>query len=504
MLRGMVDSPRPHLLPAPCLVVLVGPSGSGKSTWAAAQFAADEIVSSDRLRAVVGRGEDDLDATGDAFALLDAIVEQRLGRGLTTVVDTLGLDPVRRRAWRDAAARHDVPCVAVGFDVAAEVCRARNRERVRPLPADALRAQLARWAAVRAGLDGEGFAVVLRPVAVHAVPAHLAASAPRAAVQRDRPVGLRFGLHVSSFPWTATAEGLAAVAGAAEAVGFDSLWVMDHVRQIPQVGRDWDPMLESYATLAWLAARTSSVRLGVLVTAVTFRNVGHLAKIVATLDVLSGGRVTCGLGLGWYEREHRAYGWDFPPVPARYELLEDALAALPLLWGPGAPAFEGRRIRIPEAICYPRPLQEHVPVLVGGGGERRTLALAARYADAVNVMGDAAVVRRKVEVLARHGAAAGRDPGTIEVTHLGPALVGDDPAHVRSLVDALRPRRGTPERYAAVANAGTVEDHVGRLRLLAEAGVDHAIVSLPDLGHDRGDPAAAVHRLAPVIAAFRP
>src|SRR4051812_21839192 len=115
-------------LPQPCLVVLVGVSSAGKSTWAAAQFAPDEIVSSDRLRAVVGHGEDDLDATVDAFALLDTIVEQRLGRGLTTVVDTLGLDPERRKRYREVAARHGVDCVAVGFDATAATCRARNRE----------------------------------------------------------------------------------------------------------------------------------------------------------------------------------------------------------------------------------------------------------------------------------------------------------------------------------------------------------------------------------------
>jgi F420-dependent oxidoreductase-like protein len=491
----------PRQLPAPCLVVLVGPSAAGKSTWAAAHFAPDEIVSSDRLRAVVGHGPDDLDASDDAFALLDTIVAARLGRRLTTVVDTLGLDPQRRRAYRELADRHGVACAAVAFDVPAAELRVRNRSRARPVPADALRAQVTRWSAARAELAGEGFATVLSPVAVRAVPAHLAASAPRTAAQRERPVGLRFGLHVSAFPWTDTAAGLRATAVAAEAAGFESLWVMDHVRQIPQVGRDWDPMLESYGTLGWLAALTSSVRLGALVTPVTFRNVAHLAKIIATLDVLSGGRMTCGLGLGWYEREHVAYGWPFPPRRARYELLEDALQALPLLWGKGSPAFEGRRMSVPEAICYPRPVQEHVPVLVGGGGERRTLRLAARYADAVNVMGDAGTVRHKVEVLAAHCGDTDRPVSAIEVTHLSTALLGGNAEEVRALVERLRPRRAPPDRYAAGANAGTVEDQVGRFRLLADAGVHHAIISLPNLGIE--EPHVAVGRWAPVIEAFR-
>ena len=128
---------------------------------------------------------------------------------------------------------------------------------------------------------------------------------------------------------------------------------MDHFRQIPQVGRAWDDFLESFTTLAWLAACTSRVRLGALVAGVTYRNVGHLAKIVATLDVLSGGRAVCGLGLGWFAAEHRAYGWPFPPVGERYALLEDALAALPVLWGPGGKPFRGRVLDLPDTRRLP-------------------------------------------------------------------------------------------------------------------------------------------------------
>ena len=148
---------------------------------------------------------------------------------------------------------------------------------------------------------------------------------------------------------------------AAEAVGFDSIWLMDHFRQIPMFGPAWHDMLESTTTLAHLAAVTERVRLGAMVAGITYRNVALLGKIVATLDVLSGGRAWCGLGLGWYEQEHRAYGWPFPSRSERYALLEDALQLLPLLWGPGTPAFEGRVLRVPEAMCYPRPLQARVP-----------------------------------------------------------------------------------------------------------------------------------------------
>ncbi len=513
------DGRRGESLPVPCLVVLVGPSGSGKSTWAAAHFADHEIVSSDRLRDVVGRAEDDLDASDDAFALLDEIVGHRVRRGLSTVVDTLGFDADRRRSWREVAAIHGVPCVAVAFDVEPGVCRARNRARVRPVPAAALTSQLRRWVEVRGALDAEGFARVLRPDParpdpvgpdpvwpdpVRLVDAHLASSVGFDVEQRERPVGVRFGLHLSSFPWRDLEGGMRSAAAAAERAGFDSIWVMDHVRQIPQVGRDWDPMLESYTTLAWLAAATTRVRLGALVTAITFRNVGHLAKIVATLDVLSGGRAACGLGLGWYEREHRGYGWVLPSVADRYALLEDALGALRALWGPGAKAFDGRVLHLPDTTCYPRPLQARVPVVVGGGGERRTLRLAARHADAVNVMGPVDVVRRKVEVLARHCVDVGRDPTEVAVTHLAPTLVGEDRAEVDQLVERLRPRRLDAARYKAQVSAGTVDDQIARVRELADAGVSEVVVSLPDLGGPWDESGvAAVDRFAEVISAFR-
>ncbi|HEX6470113.1 MAG TPA: TIGR03560 family F420-dependent LLM class oxidoreductase [Streptosporangiaceae bacterium] len=483
-------------LPAPCLVVLVGPGASGKSTWAAAHFRPEAIVSSDRLRALIGAAEDDIGASEDAFRLLDEIVRQRVRRRLTTVIDTLGLSAERRAAWLDLARAHDLPCVAVAFDTPAEECRARNRQRSKRIPADVLAAQLRTWARVGESLPAEGYDAVLSPRPVRVVPKAFAAAREAARRQREQPAGLRFGLHLAAYPWRAAmADRLREIAAAAEEAGFDAIYVMDHFRQIPQFGRPWEDFLESYTTLAYLAACTTRVRLGALVTGVTYRNVAHLGKIVATLDVLSGGRATCGLGLAWFEDEHVAYGWDFPPVAERYALLEDALRLLPLLWGPGAPAFQGRRLTVPDTTCYPRPLQEHVPVIVGGGGERRTLRLAARYADAANVFGDVATVRRKAAVLRDHCAAAGRD---IALTHLSTALVGADDTQVAELVERLRPRRRDPARFAAAVNAGTVADHIGRFRELAEAGAAEVMVSFPDLT----DP-APVERMAKVISAFR-
>src|SRR2546430_11637277 len=230
---------------------------------------------------------------------------------------------------------------------------------------------------VREPLAAEGYDNVLTPQPVRVVPQAFVGASAAAVRQRDQPTGLRFGLHLSSFAFTggtpATAERIREIATTAEDAGFDAIYVMDHFRQIPQVGRAWENFLESYTTLAYLAACTENVRLGTLVTGITYRNVGHLGKIIATLDVLSGGRAVCGLGLAWFKAEHVAYGWNFPDVNTRYALLEDALRVLPLLWGKGSPAFEGSIVSVPEAVGYPRPLQERVPIIVGGGGGRRTL-----------------------------------------------------------------------------------------------------------------------------------
>ena len=489
-------------LPSPCVVVLAGPGAAGKSTWAAAHFPADCIVSSDRLRAAVGTGEDDISASADAFALLDEIVRRRLSRKLTTVIDTLGLDTERRVAWLAQARRHSMPCVAVAFDTAPAECRERNRSRTKRIPADVMSAQLRSWAVIRDLLPGEGYDSVLAPLPVRVAPKAFVTAGAAVRRQREEPAWLRFGLHLGGFTFPggspATAARLREIAMAAENAGFDAIYVMDHFRQIPQLGRPWDDFLESYATLAYLAACTERVRLGALVTGVTYRNVAHLGKIVATLDVLSLGRAVCGLGLAWHRDEHIGYGWDFPPVSERYALLEDALRLLPLLWGPGAPSFEGQALTVPEAICYPRPLQERVPIVVGGGGERRTLRLAARYADAANVLGNAATLRHKAAVLRAHCEDAGREPAQVALTHLSTALIGDGDRHVAELVDRLRPRRRDPSSYAAAVNAGTVTDHVGRFRELAEAGAREVMVRLPDL-----DGPAALERMAKVISAFR-
>ncbi len=483
------------------LVVLVGASASGKSTWAAEHFRPEQVLSSDALRGVVGETTRDQRASKDAFAALDFLLERRLGRRLFTVVDSTGLDDVSRERWAALAATHELDLHAVVFEETATTCKARNRQRRHPVPQRVIAAQVKRVGEVAPGLADEGY-TVHAPASVRVVAPAFVGSPAAAQRQRSEPMTMRFGLSAPTFEWEGgddtIGERLAEVAVAAESVGFSSLWVMDHVMQIPSFGPAYERMLESYTTLAYLAGRTATIELGVLVSGITYRNPAHLGKIVATLDVLSGGRAWCGLGAAWFEREHVAYGWEFPPLSERYARLEDALQLLPLLWGPGTPAFEGRHTSLAEAACYPRPLRDpRPPILVGGSGEQRTLRLVAEYADACNIPGDVGTVRRKLDVLRRHCEEVGRDPADILVTQLGHALTGSDPDEVAALVDAVGPGDRAPETTAERLNAGTVEDQIGRYRELAEAGVGMAILDLPPVAT-----VAAIERFAPVVAAF--
>jgi len=197
--------------------------------------------------------------------------------------------------------------------------------------------------------------------------------------------------------------------------------LMDHWFQMEQLGGPAEPMLEGYTALGYLAGLTRRMTLGLLVTGVTYRHPGLLAKTVTTLDVLSGGRAMLGLGAAWYEREHLGLGVPFPPVAERFERLEETLQVVAQMWSDDDGAYEGTHHRLAETVCVPRPLQRpHPPVLIGGSGERKTLRLVARYADACNLFGaDPEVLRHKLEVLDRHCADAGRDPAQITRTVLG-------------------------------------------------------------------------------------
>jgi alkanesulfonate monooxygenase SsuD/methylene tetrahydromethanopterin reductase-like flavin-dependent oxidoreductase (luciferase family)/predicted kinase len=483
------------VIPDPALVVLVGPSGSGKSTWAAARYRPAEIVSSDHLRGVVGSGEHDLDASADAFALLDHIVAARLRRGLTTVVDTLGLDAERRRAQRELARRSGLPAVAVLFGTHATECRRRNRLRARPVPAAVLDAQIRRVPDTARQLTDEGWLIIESADDLAVEPSHSAGSQSAAAEQRDRPATMGVVLQISRFPWGDDPAGwLAGIATAAADAGLAGLALMDHLIQIPQVGRAWEPIPEPWVTLGLLAGLGLNLTLGTLVTPVTYRAPGVLAKTAATLDALSGGRAFCGIGAGWFEREHAGFGLPFPPARERLDQLELTIETLRALWGPGTKAYQGARVSLPETTCYPRPTRP-IPVIVGGSGDR-TIGIAARLGDGCNVPASLDLLDRKLPVLRSACELAGRDPAQVAVTVLDVPVIGRDRDHVGALVEQLRGRTSAAA-YARAHHAGTASDHVGRYRLLAERGVSTVFVALPDLaGPDD------VARLAPLTTAF--
>ncbi len=469
-------------LPDPALVVLVGASGSGKSAWAAPRYRAQEIVSSDALRGVVGSGPHDLDASVDAFALLDTIVAARLGRGLTTVVDTLGLDAERRRAWRATAADAGLPAVAVLLATPDDECRRRNAARDRPVPAPALTRQLRSARDVHTELEIEGWDHVLRVEGDDALPEQPPAG-PAPAPTRDRTTsqGLRLMLQVSRFPWGEDPLAwLTGIAGAADEAGFAGLALMDHLIQIPQVGRAWEPIPEPWVTLGALAGLGTGLDLGTLCTPVTFRPAGVTAKAAATLSALTAGHAFVGIGAGWWEREHAAYGLPFPGATQRLAELERAIVTMRALWAKGTKAYADDEVSLPETTCYPRPAGP-VPVVVGGSGERRTLRIAARLGDACNVRAtDRPALRHKIGVLHGHCADVGRDPAEVAVTVLDLPVVGRDRDDTWRRVERNR-GRVPAAAYAARTHAGTVADHRDRYAGLAAEGVSTVFLSTRDL-----------------------
>ena len=280
-----------------------------------------------------------------------------------------------------------------------------------------------------------------------------------------------FGLHLPNYTFPDTPSErlfnrIVEQAEAAEAAGFELVTVMDHLYQIQGVGPVTDPMLEAWSVLAALARETTKVRLGTLVTGVTYRNPALLAKQVTTLDILSGGRAVLGLGAAWNEDEHIGYGFDFPPVGQRMDRLDEALTIIRAMFVEDRPSYEGRFYRIDRALNVPRPIQPRGPrVLVGGGGEQRTLRIAARHADMTHwfPLGLDAL-RHKDELLRRYCDEIGRDPTTIERTMATPVVVASSEAEGRAILEHM-----PPERRPNMA-AGTAEQMADALRPYLDAG----------------------------------
>jgi F420-dependent oxidoreductase-like protein len=280
-----------------------------------------------------------------------------------------------------------------------------------------------------------------------------------------------FGLHMPSYsyPETPTAglfERVVAQARAAESAGFDLVTVMDHLNQIPGVGRQEEPMLEAWPVLAALARETRMVRLSTLVTGVTYRNPAMLAKTATTLDVISGGRALFGLGAAWFEAEHVSFGFAFPPIRERMDRLDEALTIVRGMFANERSSFQGRYYRTQDVINVPQPVQPGgPPILVGGGGEQRTLRIAAKHADMTHwfPMGLDAL-RRKNDILAGYCEQIGRDPATIERTMAAPVIVGATEDDARTIRERL------PEDRRAALTYGTPEHAAEALQPYLDSG----------------------------------
>ena len=276
---------------------------------------------------------------------------------------------------------------------------------------------------------------------------------------------MRLGLQVPNFTWPngqrQLGDTFGSIAERAERAGFYSLWVMDHFFQISVLGPPENEMLEGWTALAYAAGRTNRIRLGTMVTGVTYRHPGILVKTATTLDVLSNGRTYFGIGAAWNEDEHRGLGVPFPPLAERFERLEETLQIAQQMWAGDENPYTGKHYRLERPLNSPQAVQQpHPPILVGGGGERKTLRLVARYADACNLFafGDLSMLKHKLDVLQRHCEVVGRPYEQIEKTSLG---------QVRLTRDG---RDGSLTPAAAVEHFAT----------LAELGIDHAIFSLPN------------------------
>ena len=316
-------------------------------------------------------------------------------------------------------------------------------------------------------------------------------------------VPIRAGLQIPNFnlPGAEPADlldRLTAIAQTAEQSGFDSLYVMDHLHQIQGVGPEEHWMLEGPTTLAALAAVTEQAQLGLMVGGVTYRNPALMAKITTTIDVLSGGRAILGIGAAWFEGEHQAYGFDFPPLGVRFEQLEDALQIFRAMFTQERATVSGKHHSVKEAYNNPKPIRGDIPILIGGSGERKTLRMVAQYADASNVFGDVEQIRHLMSVLDAHCETLGRDPRAIVRTKLATLVIADSHEAAQAKVAPLRERM-PPERFDALVLAGDRDGIGEQVAAMRDAGLDGVIVNMPEV-HDLEAVAAAGEALRAAMA----
>ena len=311
---------------------------------------------------------------------------------------------------------------------------------------------------------------------------------------------IRMALQIPNFSYPGVApeqlfERVAATANAAEGAGFDTVLVMDHFYQLPALGPPENEMLEAYTLLGALAARTSRVRLGTLVSGNTYRNPALLAKMVTTLDIVSRGRALLGIGAGWFEPEHQGYGFEFPPIGRRLDRLEEALQIIRPMLRSERPSFEGSYYRAESALNVPAPIQPGGPgILIGGAGEKRTLALVARFADESNLTSTPDEIPRKLEALEGHCAKIGRDRAEIGVSWLGSVILAPTHAQAESARNAFLAARGMdwntlPDNVREMVERALVigdPDQLGEFvqTRLVGRGLDGVVINLPADGHE--------------------
>jgi F420-dependent oxidoreductase-like protein len=313
---------------------------------------------------------------------------------------------------------------------------------------------------------------------------------------------IQLDLHVPNFNYPgvgpeALFEKLVDIATTAEQAGFSSVSLMDHYHQIPPVGPPQNWMFEGNTMLGAIAARTQKIALGLLVGGVGYRNPAQHAKITTTLDIVSGGRAFHGIGAGWFEAEHAAYGFAFPPLKERFERLEDHLRIVRAMFTEDQATVQGTHHSVSGAYNNPKPLRGDIPILIGGSGERKTLRMVAQYADGCNLFGPPDRAQHLLGVLKDHCETVGRDPAEITKTSMATIVIAETESGVKAKLDAMRDLGFPPERIAATTS-GTPDQILEHANAYRGVGIEGLTFSMPDV-HDLEAVALIGQTLAPLF-----
>ncbi|MGU3291552.1 LLM class F420-dependent oxidoreductase [Williamsia sp. M5A3_1d] len=326
-------------------------------------------------------------------------------------------------------------------------------------------------------------------------------------------MSIRLGYQIPNFTYPGTPADIVptvlAQAREAEASGFDAVLVMDHFYQLPGLGEPSEPMLEAYTLLSAIAGATESIQLSTLVTGNTYRNPAMLAKTVTTLDLVSAGRAVLAIGAGWFELEHQQMGYEFGTFTDRFERLDEALQIIePMLRG-SHPELDGKWYQAHSTLNEPR-VRDTLPIMLGGGGEKKTFGLAARYADHLNIICNASELPRKLDALAARCEEAGRDRGSIETSFLAFVMVDADGDKARQMQRDYLTKTGVDvdnldaDGWAQATDrmfVGTPDDVAEQIqRRVLDPGVDGVIINLVPNGHIPGTIEMAARALKPLVS----